>query len=486
MSPVDAPDTPGLELIPLLYIAAEWIIRIVMIPVVIRKRRPAAAMAWLAIIFFIPLIGFIAYLLIGEVRLGKKRFQRHARLREEVEQRAPAVCPDDSDAAPDVPPQHDDLARLARTMGHFAPVGGNAVELMPHTEEKIDRLVADIDAAQHHVHMVYYIFRPDGTGSRVAEALIRAAGRGVVCRVLADASGSKALFGALAGRMRAAGVDIRPALPVNPFRLALSRMDLRNHRKLAVVDQAVAHTGSQNIVDADYGQKRYGAWQDLSIRLRGPAVAQLQTVFLEDWYAETGVCLDEPQLLAIPAAEGKTTVQTIPSGPAYPVESFEPLMVAALHEAERRIVMTSPYFVPTESLILALRIAVLRGIEVDVVVPERSNHRLAHAAACAYFDDMLAAGVRLHLHRRGLLHAKTLTVDDSLALIGSANLDIRSFQINFELNLLLFGAQVVAQLRRQQGVYIAQSRPLDADAWHARSRPRRLAENTARLFSPLL
>ena len=267
--------------------------------------------------------------------------------------------------------------------------------------------------------------------------MARAAQRGVACRVLADAVGSRRLFRRLAPYLRQRGVRIFPALPANLWRLPFKRLDLRNHRKLAVIDGRVAFTGSQNIVEASYGHKRAGVWHDIMARITGPVVRQLQGIFLEDWFYETGELLEDAALFPSCPPDGPIAVQVVPTGPDQPTELFQDLIVRAIFLARRRVVITSPYFIPNEATLLAMRLAALRGVEVDLVIPKRSDHRLVNAAGSFYCEYLMRYGVRVFLFQQGMLHAKTLTVDDELAMFGSANYDIRSFALNFELNLFV-------------------------------------------------
>lgn len=472
-----------------LYIATEWLIRLGMVPIVIRRRQSSTALAWLAVIFFLPVVGLVLYLMVGTRRLGQRRALRYHAMLERVSTPNRAALLQPHIVHPEIDPRQRDLVHLAESIGDYPILGGNEVECLADTQLMIDRLTADISAAKHHVNLVYYIFQDDRTGREVAAALSSAAQRGVRCRVLVDAVGSAGMLRSLAPEMRASGVEVVPLLRVNPFRLFLARIDLRNHRKLAIIDGVTAYTGSQNIVNPDYGHKKAGMWQDLTVRLIGPVVQQLQLVFLEDWCSETNVVLETPDLFpqAASSPAGGVPVQIVPSGPTFETSSgIHDLFVAAIHEAERQIVITSPYLIPSETLITALRVAVLRGVQVDLVVPERSDQWLVDRAARAYFADLLAAGVRLHLHRDGLLHAKTLTVDSALALIGSTNFDTRSFELNFELTAMLYGREVTDLIRWSQQAYIRQSVPLDPATWNARPRLAVFLDNLSRLLGPLL
>ena len=467
------------------YLISECIISMVMLPIVVQRRQSAAAMAWLMVIFFQPWIGLAAYLLIGENRLPLKRIREHALVAPKIRALGAMAVQHRHVVYPAVSPEQTPLVALAERLGEMPILGGNQAELLTETDQLIERLIADIDAARHHVHLMFYIYADDATGERVAGALARAVKRGVKCRVLADAVGSRTLFKRLGPQMRQQGIELYAMLPVGLLRMWFARIDLRNHRKLAIIDGHIAHTGSQNIVNSSYGHRDL-VWHDMMLRGRGPIVLQLQQVFLEDWYAEAGQMLDDPQLFPTPEIVGEVAAQTLPSGPNFPTENYQRLVVTALYAAQRHVIITSPYFVPDEALLQALESAVLRGVKVELIVPKRCDQILVGAAARSYYERLLTLGAVVHLHADGLLHAKTMTVDDSLALVGSGNFDIRSFYLNFELNMLGYGPEVTATLRFAQRGYIAQSTPLDLERWLQRHRLRRLADNCAKLLSPLL
>jgi len=299
---------------PLLYYTSEWAVRLVMLVVVPCRRRPVSSMAWLLIIFFQPWAGLALYLLLGGSRLRRRRIGRHARLLAELQTVGKRFENHPHVVRPDLGPHPMGAVALAERLGHMPILGGNDVELLSGTRQVIDRLIADIDTAGHHVHVLSYIYADDETGRRVADALARAAGRGVACRVLVDAVGSRGMFRRLGPKMVEQGIELKEALPVGLFRALMARIDLRNHRKLAIIDGLTAYTGSQNIINADYGHRDM-AWHDLTTRLTGPAVLELQAVFMEDWYFETDEVLDGEGIFPAPRVTGPTPVQTLPSGP---------------------------------------------------------------------------------------------------------------------------------------------------------------------------
>ena len=443
-------------------------------------------MAWLIVIFFHPVIGMFLYILFGSNRLEQNPVRKHAGILKELRgrraaQRIHSVIPRvDSQEAP--------IVRQTEKISGMPLLGGNDVRFIAVSTEFIDALAADIDAACVHVHLLLYIFAPDETGRRVIDALLRAAKRGVKCRLLVDALGSHKLLNSrsLLNELKNGGIEFASALPVAPFRRKLARIDLRNHRKLVVIDNKVAYTGSQNIINADYGGRRAGPWFDLMGRLTGPVVADLQIVFLEDWAVETGQQIDTPDVFAVPDASGGIGAQVIDTNPSQNNDSFRRALIAAINAAQQRIVTTTPYFVLDEPTLLALSLAADRGVEVNVVLPLHSDQRMAELAGRANFLTLLESGVNIYQYHPGLLHSKTTTVDDAFALIGSANLDLRSFNLDFELSVMLYGPQVTARLREMQMAYIAQATKVDIKEWSHRPPLTQYFERAVALLSPLL
>ncbi|MEJ2704482.1 MAG: cardiolipin synthase [Sedimentisphaerales bacterium] len=467
-----------------LYIA-EWIVRVAALFVVVHKRRPTAALAWLVVIYFQPWVGLVLYLMIGRHRLPWYRTRQYTRLVKRLEHLKKQFDGHPHVAHPELGLQCKAAITLAERFGSMPILDGNSVTLISDTNEVIRRLTTDIDKATKHVHMVFFIFRNDETGRRVADALKRAAGRGVQCRLLLDAVGSWSGLRFMSGDLRRAGVEVYDGLPVGFLRRRASRIDLRNHRKLVVIDGMTGYTGSQNIVDDNYGHKDL-VWYDLTARLTGPIVQELQTVFLEDWNFRTNQLIDVRDVFPVPEPSGRVPAQVLPSGPNYPVESFQRLVVAVLYSAHKRVVITTPYFVPDEPFLQAMQVVAQRGVEVNLILPVKTDHPLIDMAGRAYFEELLEAGVRIFTYGNGLLHAKTITVDDSIAFLGSSNFDVRSFSLNFEINLLLYGGEATESLSRRQMDYLHNSRAVALSDWRERGSLKRIADDIAKLFSPLL
>ena len=472
-----------------LYDLSSILIRIVMLCYIPQRHSPHAAMSWLLAINLWPWLGFVLYALFGSAALPSERASRHETLLRTLREGKGGfrnVAGDDSHWLP------DELLRfgaLGKKLGDMGITTGNSFRLIDEEGAFLESLSRDIDKAKHSVHLLYYIFALDAMTEGLFRSLEAAAARGVECRLLVDAVGSKAFLKKDMRRLSSAGVRVEQALPVGLFRrtATTARYDLRNHRKIAVVDGAVGYTGSHNVIEPSYGGKAKGRlWKDLTLRLSGPVVLQLQGVFTEDWYVETGECLNLED--AFPRAErpGEAVVQTVPSGPSYPLQNYQRLVVTALHSARKRVVITTPYLIPDDELLHALETASLNNVRVQLVIPERSDQFLVGSAAKAYFDELLAMKVEIHLYQKDILHSKTMTVDHSLAFMGTSNFDIRSFALNFELNLVLYGHEETSAIRKAQEKYIARSRRLTPEEWNRRPRAYRVVHGVTKLFSPLL
>lgn len=464
------------------YLAVEWLIRLAMLAIVPQQRPPAAARTWLLLIFLLPIPGLVLYGIIGRAYLPRRRIEMQRRASEVIRQAqarlaAPAT-------AADLPEPAAMVSALTVALGDFRPFAGNAVELIAAYEDGIGRLVDDIEAARHEVHLLTYIFASDATGTRVSDALLRAARRGATCRVVADAVGSSRGLKQFSHAWRAAGIEVHAALPMGSLRRRGSRFDLRNHRKIAVIDGSVGYIGSQNIVGPDFipGYPN----EELVVRMTGPGVAQLQALFASDFYFESGRVLDSPASFPKLGAAGSSSVQLLPSGPAYGRENAKELMVTLAYGARASIVVTTPYLIPDESFLQALGVAARRGVDVRVVVSRHANQRLAQLAQQSYYEALLDAGVGVYLYRPRFLHAKHMSVDDTVAMIGSVNADIRSFSLNAEASLLVYDRTIVASLRTIQDRYFADSERLTPQTWAARPVAVRMAQNVARLADSFL
>ncbi len=469
------------------------VLRVVAVAVVPANRRPSSALGWLLAIFFLPIIGTLLYLLIGNPKLPRARREKQRSVDDRIEEATAGLHFPTGD-------ERDPLwlaavARLNRRLGALPLVEGNSATLLTGYEESLAAMVAEIDTARHWVHVEFYIMSADATTAPFFDAVEAAVRRGVAVRVLFDHIGSLRQPGyrRTVQRLERAGVLWHPMLPVQPLRGLYQRPDLRNHRKLLVVDGRVAWTGSQNIIDSSYNKKanlRRGLhWQDAMVRLQGPVVLEIDALFLTDWYSETDELLTPsppPEGLAAASGAGSLFCQVVPSGPGFDAENNLKLFTSLMYNAERRIGVTSPYVVPDESLLYALTTAAERGVDVRLYVCERGDQAIAANAQRSYYEPMLRAGVRIFLYPDpAVLHAKHLTIDEDVAVIGSSNMDIRSFVLNLEISLLVAGPSFTDEVRALEAHCEDVGRELRLEEWLARPRRQRFVNNLARLTSAL-
>lgn len=467
------------------YTALEWIIRIVMLIVVPQRRRPTSALAWLMVIFLHPIIGFIIFLLFGAQKVNRERRAKFGELLSVLENGRDAIDARKDIIEPQFSTKAREVAEFVRTLGAMPPLTGNTTKLLPQAAEFCDLLVEDINAAKESIHMLFYIYNDDVVGQRVAEALIAAAKRGVTCRVLVDGMGSKEMLKGLAHKMRENGVQVHDALPVKSRTRFVGRVDMRNHRKIVVIDGLVGYTGSQNITDPSYGHADL-IWHDVMMRLTGPVLLELQFLFLSDWYMETGEQLNWEKAFPEKEHNGNADLQILPSGPIYDQENYQSLVVSMLYAAAKRVIITTPYLVPDEVFMQAVQTACTRGVEVIIICPRKTDQAMPTLAARSYYEALLSYGAKIHLHTDGLLHAKTMTIDGEFGLFGSSNFDIRSFAINFEVNMVIYDQKTNSELVALQERYLGQATELTAAEWDKRSYSMKLFQNIARLVSPML
>jgi cardiolipin synthase len=435
--------------------------------------------------------------MVGEIRLGSRRLREYHVLTTEIEplviarwweQGLTARSPFTRDG------NFDPIARDATALGGFPPLIGNRLDLIGDTDELLRRMTRDIDDATCFVQMMYYIWMDGGRANEVVEALIRAAKRGVDCKVLADSAGSKAfLNGRGPARLREAGVQVYGALPIGPLRSLVARLDLRNHRKIAIIDGKYAYCGSQNLTDTTfhYRKRRHlGPWIDASVRVEGPAVQALTVTFLRDWAMEEEgpVSLEDPYLPPVPGAPSLdgAVVQVVPTGPRQDVAAMRESVLMAIYAARQELVITTPYFVPDEATMAALKGAARRGVATTIVVPAVVDSRLVALAAQSHFEELLEAGVRVMRFESGMLHSKIMTVDGAFAMIGSANLDMRSFWLNFEVTLFVYNSGFAGELRALQEGYMVKSKEISAAHWKERPLGVRALESVLRLFGAVM
>ncbi len=475
----------------ILVFVADLVIRVTAIIVVPRNRRPTAAMAWLLAIYFIPLIGVFLFLLIGNPRLPRKRRRMQEQINDYIHDTSASL--DFGTLRPHAPEWFTSLVTLNRNLGAMPLAGDNAAQLISEYQASLDAMAEAIRAAERYVHVEFYILQTDAATENFFSALEEVAARGVTVRVLLDhwANRGKPFYKQTRRRLDAMGAQWHLMLPVQPFKGKYQRPDLRNHRKLLVVDGRVAFTGSQNVTDSTYNLpkniRRGLHWVDLMARIEGPVVASINAVFLSDWYSETDEILtDEIDLFDVKSGPGDLDCQIIPSGPGFEFQNNLKLFAGLLYAAQRKIIIVSPYFVPDEALLLAITTACQRGIHVELFVSEEGDQAMVYHAQRSYYEALLRAGVQIWMYRRPyILHSKSMTIDDEVAIIGSSNMDMRSFGLNMEISMLVRGEEFVRQMRDVEADYRALSRNLTLEEWEKQPLRSTVLDNLARLTSAL-
>ena len=479
------------ETIALLALAAHILLVGVAAVLVSMNRRPSSAIAWVLAIIFIPLLGAVAFFFVGNSKLPKHRRDKQREVNDLVLARtegSPLIS-----KGLDWPDWLHSMVALNSNLGALPMVNGNSAELLPDYNGTFDAMIAEIESAASYVHVEFYILVLDSTTEPFFQALARAQARGVAVRVLSDD-----LAGIMfPGRketikyLRDAGAEYHPMLPLRPFHGQWQRPDLRNHRKILVVDGHVGFTGSQNVIDASYlkkGNLKSGLqWHELMVRLEGPVVRELDAVFATDWYSETGelLPLDAPSRVLDPGSS-IIDAQVLPSGPSFDNDNNLKLYAALIHKAERRVSITSPYFVPDESILMAIVTAAARGLSVELFVSEVGDQSMVYHAQRSYYEALLRAGVRVYLYKAPkVLHSKHFTIDEEVAVIGSSNMDVRSFSLNMEVSVLAHGREFVEAIRGIEDAYRVNSRELQLEDWIRRPVAQKVFDNLARLTASL-
>lgn len=471
--------TTGLSLAWSAYIA------VLSVWIVMQKRAPVSTMSWILSLALLPYLGFFVYYFLGPQRLAKQRLKR---LRSRVMAQAPADMALLREAAEDAPPALHQLATLGLAACGLPVSSARSVQLLSGGAATFDAIFAAIRAAQDHVHLEYYIFEPDRIGTALRDLLIERARAGVQVRLLIDALGAKRVGRRFLASLREAGGQVMFFHDTRIGRRLRPVTNYRTHRKIVVCDGVVGFTGGVNITDEEDRRTRPDAYHDVHLRIEGSAVRWLQTTFLEDWVYATGEPLHGIGTLMArlmpPVDAGPVAVQIVTSGPDTPPEAIHRMHVEAIHAATERAWLTTPYFVPSEPALMALTNAALRGVDVRVLVPRRSDSLVVSAAARSYYDELLAAGVKVWEYKARMLHSKTLVVDEHCAMIGTANFDNRSFLLNFEVMAVVYGPALAGPLTAQFETDLQSASPVRTN--RHRSFWLRLGESVARLFSPLL
>ncbi len=471
----------------------DWALRIgFALHIVMRRMRVGVSLAWLMIVLTFPVAGPVIYLLLGINWLGLARGKWAAKMQSHYQawlaRHQPWVFTGWGDSLSD-PAQ---LSRIITAASGELPLGGNGLTLLRSSTETFQAMIADIDQAKSSCNMEFYIWETGGLADDFSESLRKAALRGVQVRILVDAVGSRSFLKSEPCRqLREAGAEVRVALPVSPIRSLFYRLDLRMHRKILIVDDCIGYVGSQNLADPKLFRKHagFGQWIDAMTRVAGPSVDTLSMVFFEDWHfeqADFAISSQWESARPVPAVGGSAAVQMIPSGPGMDSEVISQILINALYMADRRLVITTPYFVPDDSLQRALISAARRGVDVTLIVPQLVDSRLVRIASRPFLVELAQKGVKVAQFQAGMLHTKSITVDDDTSFLGSLNLDPRSIGLNFELIMAVYDDAFTQDLVSLQQSYIDQSQLLRPETLEPERFAERFVESCVRLLAPLL
>lgn len=464
---------------------------LLILQVILRPHRdPSSRIAWVVVLVTLPIVGILGYFFLGEINIGRRRIARMDAV-VKLLPRASSIPGMQELAIPvaqsDV---HSGLFRIAQSINGFEPVSGNSGTLLANSNASIDAMVQDIDGAKHHVHVNFYIWLADNNGTKLALALERAAQRGVDCRAMADGLGSRLMIKSPYWRsMQEAGVKTAVAQPIGsaPWSPIFTRVDLRNHRKIVVIDNRITYCGSQNCADPEFRLKpHFAPWVDLMIRFEGPIARQNQILFASDWMAHVNEDLRTIVLEPLHEFAPGFTAVAMGTGPTVRYSAMPDMFESLMYAAKRELLITTPYYVPDEAMQAALCASSRRGVDTTLIVPAKNDSWIVKAASHSYYQDLLESGVRIFEFQGGLLHTKSLTIDGEVALIGSANLDRRSFELNYENNILFHDTKLTGSIRDRQLAYRLQSIEITIDAVRNWPVQRRLINNTVAMLGPIL
>ncbi len=451
------------------------------IVVILSNRNPVRAMSWVVVLLFLPVAGFVLYVFFGrnthhERLISKKSASRISRksLQAYIEQSVFGL-----------PSEYNSLITLFRSLNKALPFENNQTEIYTDGYSMLQSLIKEMTHAKFHIHLEYYIFENDAVGRLVRDVLVAKAKEGTEVRLLYDDVGSWHVPNKFYDQMRSAGIEVRGFLKVR-FPLFTSKVNYRNHRKVVIIDGKTGFVGGMNIAERYLKGGDYGIWRDTHLMLKGPAVYGLQSNFLTDWFFVESSLLTASKYYPRITETGNALVQTAFSEPIGEWRAIMQGLVLAINNAKRYFYIQTPYFMPNEPILSALQTAALAGIDVRLMLPERSDSLFAHLGSLSYIEDVLKAGVKVYLYQKGFLHSKMMVSDDMLSTIGSTNMDFRSFEHNFEINAFIYDADTALRVKDAFITDLRDCRQVRLKQWEKRPFSERTKESVVRLFSPLL
>jgi cardiolipin synthase A/B len=467
----------------IVYFSSLYLIRWVLL---LKHREPTSSIAWILLIIVLPVFGGLLFLVFGINRVERKAVGMKRQTRRVLGPNLPQLAQFEAPLPESRDPLHYGLLRMASQINLMPAMRGNRLEVLDDTSQTMTLIEEAIVGAKESLHLEYYIWKPDRTGTRLRDMLIEKARAGVAVRFLYDGIGSFTLGRHFLRPMREAGILVASFLPGRAFMHRWS-VNLRSHRKILVVDGRIGFTGGMNIGDEYLGKSPLiGFWRDTHLRIHGPAVLQLQQVFVEDWLFATNEDLSLPEVFPVPDLAGDTVSQVLVGEPIGELSTFHSVLFAAISDARKHILLTASYFVPPESLITSLQTAARQGVRVRLVLSGKSTFFWTLAAGRSYYESLLRAGVEIYEYQHGLMHAKTITVDGEWSLVGTANFDTRSLFLNFEVGVAVYDDAIAKQLEEQFERDVERSTRISLDEWLDRPDSHVVFENFWRLFAPVL
>lgn len=476
---------------PILAFLVDWAIRIGFLLYIPRKRKPSSAIAWLLVIFLLPGLGILLFIAIGSPKLSKKRRKQQILVDDMISKATANYNNEMNHLSKDERLRIQSLVDLNRSLGRLPARAGNSFKILPDYDKAIDDLVSEVKKAREFVHIEYFILALDETTQPLFDAMEAAVERGVKVRLLFDGMGFRAYprRKEMKKLLTKIGVEWHLMLPPTFNLKNYNRIDLRNHRKILVVDDRVAYIGSQNLIDRTYHRKDDIYYDELVAKMTGPIVRQCAAIFAGDWFFETGKKLSnttDPKTRKMPAKTGKVLAQLVPSGPGYESSNNAKLFAALIHKAEKSIFITNPYFVPEDAILDAITSAARRGVDVTIINSEAMDQWMVGHAQRSYYEELMNSGIKIHLYKYPvLLHSKHMTIDDDIAVIGSSNMDIRSFELDLECIVITYDKGVVKDLQKVQKYNLSKAKKLNLATWKKRSFWDNFKDSVARLTAAL-
>ncbi len=461
--------------------------------VIFKERRDVSSTwAWLLVLILIPLLGFVMYLLLGQNLSRSRLFKWEDKQKIGIEQTIERQLDEMRSGTYEFSDKHEYMAQdliYMHLLGNEAPLTkDNHVDIFTDGHQKFEMLLKDIEKAKDHIHLQYYIIKRDGLGKKIRDALIKKASSGVKVRVLYDDLGSRSMTKRFFAKLREAGGEVEVFFP-SKLQLINLRLNYRNHRKTVIIDGKVGYIGGFNIGDEYLGlNQKFGYWRDTHLRIEGTSVHDIQTRFILDWnQASYRYDIEyKPSLFPKPEKTGNIGMQIVTSGPDSEWSQIKHGYIKMISLARESIYIQTPYFIPDASLLDTIRIACLSGVDVHIMIPNKPDHIFVYWATLSYIGELLKAGAKVHIYDNGFIHAKTVVIDERISSVGTANIDIRSLNLNFEINAFIYDDQIASELKQAFIEDIKLSRFLTWEQYQSRSKWIRIKESVSRLLSPIL